>query len=328
MGKERVLIIGAGLTGLMAFCSLRNQYDVQIFDKRSEESQPEHQAIMRLRNPEVGRILGINLKEIIVEKEVLSSDGRLKKQASITDNNQYSKKLYNQIGYRSIGNLGTEKRWLLPSNYLNDFNDIIHWDSEFKGFDQWLRSNIRYKDNSFFTAEPTDIIVSTVSMPFLLSNLPDFDLKDREYNFPFQPITVTKFKLKEIISEVYQTVYVPDPQYNTYRMSMQANEITMESIDEITQGERDKLLKFFGIHPSEAEFQSRHIQKLGKIGLIDDVIRKTIILHLTEKYNIFSLGRYAIWKPIRSDAVIKDIAQIQKMLAIGKEKRKYECKIN
>ena len=48
---------------------------------------------------------------------------------------------------------------------------------------------------------------------------------------------------------------------------------------------------------------------------IDDKIRKDFIYTLTEKYNIFSVGRFATWRQLLLDDVVNDISVIERLIA-------------
>ena len=55
-------------------------------------------------------------------------------------------------------------------------------------------------------------------------------------------------------------------------------------------------------------------QNNGKIVKMNDSIRKNFILQATLRYNIYSLGRLAIWKNIVLDDMYKDMLKIKKLM--------------
>jgi hypothetical protein len=64
---------------------------------------------------------------------------------------------------------------------------------------------------------------------------------------------------------------------------------------------------------------------MGKIEAINDDERKALLLELTDKFNIYSLGRYAIWKDsVGADAVAHDLERIYQMISVSQERRKYD----
>jgi len=93
--------------------------------------------------------------------------------------------------------------------------------------------------------------------------------------------------------------------------------------------ELDKILKScFGLLEDYITNISVYKQNIGKILPIDDSVRKYFILTLTERYNIYSLGRHAVWKPLRIDDLLKDIEQIKKLISLRERSREYESHLS
>jgi hypothetical protein len=78
----------------------------------------------------------------------------------------------------------------------------------------------------------------------------------------------------------------------------------------------DYLFCDFGINCGIDNVNS-HTQKYGKITPIDDRVRKDFMLHLSKKYNIYSLGRFATWRQILLDDVCKDLRVIESLINSG-----------
>ena len=55
-------------------------------------------------------------------------------------------------------------------------------------------------------------------------------------------------------------------------------------------------------------------QKYGKIRPIDENVRQNFIYTLTEKYNIYSVGRFATWRQLLLDDVVKDIQLVEEFI--------------
>ena len=49
--------------------------------------------------------------------------------------------------------------------------------------------------------------------------------------------------------------------------------------------------------------------------LVDDDARKSLIYELTDRFGIYSFGRFATWKPIRTDHLVGDIDVVKKLMA-------------
>jgi hypothetical protein len=78
----------------------------------------------------------------------------------------------------------------------------------------------------------------------------------------------------------------------------------------------DEVVDFFGIDPKQfirEDVNVKH-QLIGKMVPIDDHLRKEFMHHATSRYNIYSLGRFATWRPILLDDVVDDLTVIEKMM--------------
>jgi hypothetical protein len=338
-----VIVVGAGIAGCAAYGALRGHHVVKVFDYRTATEPSSHQAIMRLRDPAVGRLLGVDLERVVVTKEVLSG-GKLRKVATIQDNNLYSLKLYGEVGRRSLMQLGDYERWIIPDANrfpISPSLDVSYQHTVFLG--QYL-ANLRRSDEghmiaTFKTGSPVDG-VKDVPFDFMVSTIPMLSMIELagldKYSQHFahgtqQSIYIARYELK-MDSSVHQTIYVPEPDYMTYRVTLQGRSLIFEGTEnydgKVPGTEIDELLEYFGLSHPDAQLESYHHQPYGKIAEVPDSIRRAIILSLTDNYNIYSLGRFAIWKPIRTDHLVKDLEQIQSMMMVSDERRRYESRLN
>ncbi len=65
-------------------------------------------------------------------------------------------------------------------------------------------------------------------------------------------------------------------------------------------------------------------QEYGKIAPVDDLPRKALLARLTDRHNIFSLGRFATWRNILLDDVAHDATVVKRLMALGSYERKLE----
>jgi len=121
-------------------------------------------------------------------------------------------------------------------------------------------------------------------------------------------------------TNVYQSMYVPYDDRLPYRVSITGNRFVMEFAKE-PQKEADVYLDFFiskmmgNTQAIVANSVTVKKQSYGKIVPIDDDLRKAFITYATDKHDIYSLGRYATWRPsVLLDDVVKDVKFIQKMI--------------
>jgi len=308
----KITIIGSGIAGCMAANYFKNE-DITIIEKNNKVSfNYEHNAIMRMKDVSAGLILGNKLKKIKIEKNYLFNK-KLFNKPNILMKNKYSLKVSNKLCNRSIDNFDNSFRYIFAdkNNPLERFNVI--YGSEIISFNEF--------DGNIF--------ISTIPLPDILKILKINH--DIDFNILKKSIKIIKLKLNINTSNLYQTIYIVDDYYNAYRATLQDGEIIFEFIykDDCDYfKEMCELLYYFGLKYCDEEYEILD-NKNGKIIEIDDEWRKGIIAELTEKYNIYSLGRYAIWKPgLMIDDLVQDLKIISKMINISKKRRKYESIFN
>jgi len=321
---KRLLILGAGLSGVIAAGAVRAD-DVTILEEKRKGSSGlnDHFAIMRFRDQNIGRYLGCYLEEIIVRKSVLRDDGSISDVATIRESNQYSLKLYGDLSQRSLSELGFYKRFILTED-ISLSEKTVHYGSKVKSISEG-REVMTENGETF----KYDICISTIPMAYTLA-LCGLSSSD-EFSFESKRVAVWRADLK-FSSTVHQTLYLPSPSLKAYRATIEGQSLIVEYIPEEGQGslehELEAIMCGFGIGTGDFKDERVLEQKLGKLIPIPDDLRKSIILKLTDDFNIYSLGRHAIWKSIRTDQLIKDIERIKEMINVGKERRHYESRIN
>ena len=156
-------------------------------------------------------------------------------------------------------------------------------------------------------------IISTIPMPIIMKivgwkNIPEFKYKT---------IWSQKTIIKKPEVMINQTIYYPDPFVDFYRISITNNIVTTEYIKEPHNAGPDimgALRDDFGIEAKELSPIIMSEMKYGKLLPIDEKIRKEFILYLTQKYNIFSIGRFSTWRQILLDDIVKDIKIVEGLL--------------
>jgi hypothetical protein len=299
----RLVILGAGLAGTIASSAFRG-YNPTVYEAKPDVGALDnHKAVMRIRDPEVGNLLGCNLKPIKATKEVWFK-GQLHQQASIQMNNLYSQKAYGCIGRRSLNSLGTVDRYLIEGTVKPvhcEYGKVVtHIDA----------GKIHFSTGSHRTKSMYDICISTIPMPTLLMTLYG------EYSdvFKTEEIYVCEYKLYDIKSTVHQTIYFPEEQYPMYRATLQNDKLIVEAIEGFGEQHEGIIAEAFGLKRTDFSHESDTTQKAGKLIPIDEDVRLSTIYKLTNDHNIYSFGRYAIWKAIRTDHLLKDIDLIKRMM--------------
>lgn len=281
-------IYGAGFAGLLAGCVFQT---ARIFEAGPED-QSQHKAVLRFRTPNVGDAVGIDFKRVRVHKGIWD-DGRFV-QPDIALANSYSLKVIGRLADRSIWNVDAVDRFIAPENFLEQLRercgDRVVW-------------NHRVSAEEFTTSD--EPAISTLPMPLAarmigLDNFP---------TFKSEPIEVRRWRVPG--ADVHQTVYFPSRETNLYRVSLQGDLLIAEFA-----GEADNypFWEAFALEESGCVAVEKTQQNLGKIAKIPEDWRRDFIYDLTQRYNVFSLGRYATWRQILLDDIISDLAVLKKLM--------------
>lgn len=306
-------ILGAGMAGCLM--GVLNP-GAKIYEA-SEKLPDTHRAVLRFREDYISKATGIPFKKVKVYKTIWA-DGK-ERMLGPQWMNQYSKKVTGRYLPRSIVNLDTVERYIAPSNFhmmLADMiGDNIHLGHSitkvndtwicFSGHDKIHRGN-----------EP---VISTIPMP-VLAKITGEVIGDGDINFSHQPITVTRFKVKDC--DVYQTVYYPKDN-NAYRATLTGEDLIIESVGRLNHNMVVDVLNSLGLYIDSLDIPEtdidldKHIQstqQYGKIAPIDDKVRREFMLHMTLNYNIYSVGRFACWRNILLDDVYRDNFKVREMI--------------
>jgi hypothetical protein len=280
-------IVGAGLSGLIAAHIWPNAEVFEIAEGPSEQ----HKALLRFRSEVVQQVTGIEFKKVKVRKGIWAYNVFV--QPNIQIANAYSAKCLGFIQpERSIWNIEPVERYIAPKDLYSMMVDNclrrIHW-------------GVNYS----FDKEPC---ISTIPMPVLLRKLNIQFPQD----FHHKTITVQRFLIKDC--EAYQTIYYPVSNHSVYRASITGDLLIVEHAGEPYGNWDEEIRASFGLWGAEIFELGAVEQKYGKIAPVDDAMRKHQLFELTTKHNIYSLGRFAIWKNILLDDVVEDAAVIKRLM--------------
>lgn len=310
---KKIVVLGAGIAGCVAYHTLKHE-NIRIVEKRHMSGLiPTHDAIMRLRNPAVADLIGANYKKVTIEKGIWFKN-RFCFQPTILMNNMYSIKLYGTLGKRSILKPGSSERYILkggfPAPELN-YNSVVN-----------IRDGkINLSDGSEMAY---DYCISTLPMPNLycvIAGRPE----GLDINFNAKPVFVDRWKLKKPTG-LNQTIIYPDPSIPVYRITLQDDILIVEGIEalnwKIVTETMDLIKDSFGIpramigtlNPNSMALGSKKME-LGKIIPVDEDSRLKYIMWLTDTHRIFSFGRFATWRSLRTDHLMNDIKIIKKIIS-------------
>jgi hypothetical protein len=294
-------IYGAGMAGLLAANLLRRHKPV--IHEAAAELPNNHAALLRFRTDAVSRATGIPFRKVRVHKGIMFEES-LYTAPTLKLSNLYSEKVSGKVHNRSILNLDPSDRFISPPNFIEQLarSCAIYYNMPLT--EEVLKEHEDYK------FEPP--LISTIPMPVLMEML---GWRHQE-KFESQSITSIVASLADYKYDVYQTLYYPGSETRAYRASMVGSQFILELIGDEKDNHRELAyaedqvrhhLEDFGIRPEAIYALTHKTQRYGKILPIDDAARKTFILHASDHFNIYSVGRFATWRQILLDDVVQDI---------------------
>lgn len=299
----KIRIVGAGLAGLIAGTILRSDADC-ILESQSEVPN-NHSALLRFKSSVVGDAVGIPFQKVKVLKSIHQPVD------PVRDSMAYSAKVTGQATLRSIitAGGGPEDRYIAPDDFIQQLVDRqmapIHFNNSMIGA----------------TGVPT---ISTIPMPALMDVLGWDGPRPEFRSRPGWTVTVDLPKAKV---DACVTMYLPEPLDPIYRISVTRSHMIIEGVGDVEGAigftEKNSIgiynaLNILGLSHINADEISTPVlkaQKYAKILPIDDGLRKRFILWASERHNVYSLGRFATWRPgLLLDALVNDVRIIQRMV--------------
>jgi hypothetical protein len=311
-----MIIVGAGLAGLLA----AHAWPAAPVFESAPEPSAAHKALLRFRSDAVARLTGIEFRPVTVRKGIWYNERYV--QPDIQLANMYAVKVTGSLsGDRSIWSLEPVTRFIAPEDFYEQLiaavGPRIKWACP---FDFELR-------NEFLRSGKAEAIVSTAPMPLLLKLIPPpagYDLPE----FRKAPIRVARYRVAQC--DVHQTVYFPSAALKIYRASITGSLLIIESMvsgitdhahpKSVPQHEFDDTMSLqqachaFGLDQAAVEPMGTVEQRYGKIVPLNDALRKQTLFWLSQQYGIYSLGRFATWRNVLLDDVVKDIDVVRKLL--------------
>jgi len=327
--KKKIVILGLGLAGSIMQAVL-STWEKEILNEIciiGDSKYWDHKALFRFQNADLGALLGIDLIEIIVYKAIYYR-GKVYTESNILFSNLYSLKTVEALIIKSIKDLTPRMRWL-PKTRGHFRESRIN-----RGWIKVLPGRVSQVGLGWVSYEAEDCkgkgeidcdtIISTLPMEFVVNCL-GLDLDER-IKFKSSPIFIYRADFEPEFNELCQTIYFPDLEFPVYRASIDFKEIIIEAIRECKEEELLEVLGAFGlskIHlPGKGTFDC-FIQKYGKIKPLQDEVRQTLLYKLTTDYNIYSLGRFALWKNLKADEILQDAQKIKKYIESPVLSQKY-----
>ena len=296
-----MIIVGAGMAGLLAAAMLRDEaesiYEVQ------EALPNNHSALLRFRSNVVGEALNIPFKQVSVLKAIVPWRN------PVADALAYSHKTNGTARLRSIISAKgeSEVRWVAPTNLIDRMarkvSCPVYIGQKYTG---WTTKRLP--------------LISTMPMPMLMEVL-GYPITEAFDHIPGHNIIADLDRVN-----AYCTLYVPNESLAFSRVSITGSRLIAECYGRKTPPTETDLfdaLSIVGLDLDWVKNWEIKQQRYAKIVPIDESYRRGFISWASREHNIYSLGRFATWRPeLLLDDVVKDVRVIQR-LAGGEENERY-----
>lgn len=303
-----IQIIGAGMAGLLAANMLQRHKPVVL--EAAPALPNNHSAVLRFRTRSVADVLGIPFKKVSVIKDALPWMN------PVADALAYSAKNTGVMrSDRSItSGLTVAERYIAPHDLIEQMA---------AGLD--VRFGLAWQPQGLNFTKP--VTISTIPMPSLMTLLgydPPFDMA-------WSPAINVTAKVSNC--DAYVSMAVPDPRIKFSRISLTGDELIVEvpghgsfPIEAVGRGAAQswaaQAAVLLGIDPGDLCDVRMHQAQYAKILPVPDDLRREFIYEASVKHNIYSLGRFATWRPgLLLDDLVQDVRKIEGWLS---GRRNYE----
>ena len=306
-------IIGAGMAGLLAGNMLRH-YDPVIVEAQNRLPN-NHSAVLRFRSSQVGDVLGIPFKKVLMIKNSIPWKNLIADALAYSDKNTGVLRSDRSITAGFV----VDERYIAPPDLIEQMARNLQLSFGIRMIESG-NVNLRFECGT----EELPInhfkgpFISTMPMPVLMQLL-DYPEKDK-FNFNYEKGVNIRAKIERC--DAYVSIAVPTPEEPFSRISITGDELIIECPrhEKIVEPHVSSIVDhvawdYLGIVDARVSEVRAIPQTYAKIAPVDDIERKQFIHWATDEFNIFSLGRFATWRPkLQLDDLVNDVRLIDKWI--------------
>lgn len=295
-------IIGAGLAGLIAAHAFPG---VPVLETAPRGTTP-HRAVLRFRSDAVSRLTGIPFRAVRVHKGIWSRGAYVAPNPQLA--NLYARKCLDRaLGDRSIWNLAPADRWVAPESFPEQMLEAV-------GERVQVGTGFDFAGWGARAKSPGECVISTAPLSAALAALGLAPTMMPE--LLRAPIWTRRYRVE--CADAHQTVYFPDHHLATYRASLTGDLLIVEARSNLGPAQHEDELEDVALalglnHATISPIDSGE-QRFGKIVALQDDERRAWMARLTIDASIYSLGRFATWRNVLLDDVVRDAEVIRRML--------------
>lgn len=331
MTKHKYIILGAGIGGLAAGAALKKngENDFIILESKSDVPMNLHNGVHYLHSNNFGLPFDFELKKIQSTEEVWDPrTDTFKKTSNIPEMIEYSMKVMGTRHPSSIMDPGN-RDWDTYLPLSNNMNDLLEAYVNYIGYEHFsfgqqafhidtkkkiLSSRRTNSKNGQDLAEfEYTHIISTAPLPAMhdMCGIP------KQNEFKNRSVFVTNYQTKNIVANWLIGIYVSDPKFPPYRITVLNNIISLESVSEMTE-EDEQVVKYHLGRYFDYDLKTKQSYEwtTGRIfGLSKPEREKT--LEKFSRLNIHMIGRFGQWdgKLIMDTTAIQAIKLVYKLHA-------------
>ena len=326
---KQAVIVGAGLSGLIAANLLKSRgYDFQVYEEQA--TLPDnHKAVLRFRSPVLGEALGIPFKKVqallcLSQTEPDFTNGPLRNSLAYSYATTGVRRTDRSITRLLAGPIVAD-RWVAPEDFREALLDRIH-------------NYVTFSHEHSLGPERFDVpVIMTIPMKRTYAMVNDIEALSDSVTPKFQAIKYLVLSAQTLNTDAYGTMYNsrPEPAVPWTRLSITGPRVALEVSMMWADNEKFPnhseffewvLREYLGLEIDFTKGAPKvHYSSTDRILPIPERVRKNFIMHLTDRYNVYSLGRFATWRPgMLLDDLIQDTNIVATMIEGDKQPR-YEA---